>query len=361
MLINPSDLDDLSLGAVFLATGGGGDPYIPQLLCAQILRQYGPVSLMSVDDLADNAHVVSLGGVGAPTVGLELLPSIDESIIALEAYERLAGKKVDAVIAFEIGGANSLVPIMAAAMKGIPVVDGDGMGRALPEAQMMTYAINGACPTPAVSVDYAGNVTTFSSKDTPTYERHIRALTQASGGMLITVEHPMQGAFLKQSVIKGTVSFSIKLGKVLRANKGNALSLLAPLQAIFQDSVYGQCALLYSGKVTDYFSSVVNGFDVGKVIIESFDNTNEAMTINIKNEYLTAQIGQRLVASVPDLIVLVEYETSIPINAERLKYGQRVAVFGITCPAFFQSEKALKVVSPRNFGFDFTYVPLNSL
>ncbi|MFW8590693.1 DUF917 domain-containing protein [Glaciecola sp. 2405UD65-10] len=358
MLIKYTDLDDLSLGAVFLATGGGGDPYIPQLLCTQILKQYGPVTLLNVNELADDAHVISLGGVGAPTVGLELLPSIDESILALEAYEAYTGRTVDALIAFEIGGANSLVPIMAAAMKGIPLIDGDGMGRALPEAQMMTYAINGASPTPAVSLDYAGNVTCFSSKDTPTYERHIRALTQASGGMLISAEHPMRGDFLKQSVINGTVSFSMRLGKVLRENKGNAESLLEPLQAILDGSVYGACRLLYTGKVTDYASSIVNGFDVGKVVIESFSKDKPAMTVNIKNEYLSAHIGSELIISVPDLIVIVEYETSVPINAERLKYGQRVAVFGITCPEFFQSEKALKAVSPRCFGFDFDYSPL---
>ncbi|HBK17823.1 MAG TPA: DUF917 domain-containing protein, partial [Gammaproteobacteria bacterium] len=40
---------------------------------------------------------------------------------------------------------------------------GDGMGRALPEAQMMTYAIAGVAPTPAVGVDYAGNVVTFTA------------------------------------------------------------------------------------------------------------------------------------------------------------------------------------------------------
>ena len=38
--------------------------------------------------------------------------------------------------------------------------------------------------------------------------------------------------------------------------------------------------------------------------------------------------------------------------------GQRVAVFGIGCPAFYRSPEALAVVAPRCFGFDFDYRPL---
>lgn len=358
MFLDETQLDDLALGAVFLATGGGGDPYIPQLLAQAVLKKYGPVELIKVQDLDDDAHVITIGGVGAPTVGLELLASMDDNLDVLNAYETLTGKTVDAVISFEIGGANSLVPIMAAAAKGIPVVDGDGMGRALPEAQMMTYAIRGACPTPAVSLDYAGNITSFSAKDTHTYERHIRALTQASGGMLLTAEHPMTGKFLKSAIVEDTVSFSMQLGKVLRENRGSAESILSPLQNLFKGSVYGQCHLLYTGKVTDNKSSVVDGFDVGEATIEPFDSSQQALTVNIKNEYLVARVGEQVVASVPDLIVIVEYETSQPINAERLQYGQRVAVFAIGCPEFFRTPDALKVVSPRCFGFDFDYEPI---
>ena len=48
--------------------------------------------------------VVTLGGVGAPTVSLELLPSRDEPAETLRAFEKHVGRKADAVISFEIGG-----------------------------------------------------------------------------------------------------------------------------------------------------------------------------------------------------------------------------------------------------------------
>lgn len=359
--IDESHLDDLALGAVFLATGGGGDPYLPKLLTAETLKTYGPVRLISPNDLENDAHVVTLGGVGAPTVSLELLPSIDDSLNTLNAYESHTNKKVDALAAFEIGGGNSLIPLMAAAGKGIPIIDGDGMGRALPEAQMMTYAIFGAKPTPAVAYDYEGNITIFNSKTTETYERHIRSLALASGGMITTAEHPMSGEFVKRAIIPGTLSFSIKLGELLRTNKGNAEQLLAPLKTLFASSIYGECHLLYCGKVTDKATRIEGGFDIGEATICDFSHHQEAMKISIKNEFLVAFIGDRLVASVPDLIVLVDYESGSPINAERLRYGQRVAVFAVGCPQVYRTEAALRAAGPRCFGFDIDYVPIESM
>jgi hypothetical protein len=69
----------------------------------------------------------------------------------------------------------------------------------------------------------------------------------------------------------------------------------------------------------------------------------------------------KVVASVPDLITMVDHETSSPINSERVDYGQRVTIFGIGCPPHYRTERALKVVEPRAFGFDFVYMPIEKL
>lgn len=361
MRFDCDDLDDLALGSVFLATGGGGDPHVPKLIAQQALTHYGPVDIIAPEALDDEAWVVALGSVGAPTVGLELLPSLDEAAETLAAFEAHTGRQVDAIVSFEIGGGNSLIPLVAAAARGVPVVDGDGMGRALPEAQMMSYAIGGISPTPAVAYDYAGNIVTFSTSDTLVYERHIRSLAMAAGGMITTAEHPMTGAELKATVIPETLSFARDLGAVLRKHRGLAEDLFAPLQAAFAETIYGEVRLLHVGKVVDKQTRIVGGYDIGEAVIAPFERDGEACRVDIKNEYLLARQGDKIMASVPDLIVIVDYETSVPINAERLRYGQRVAVFAIGCPAFYRNETALNFVAPRCFGFDMDYVPLEQL
>jgi len=309
--IRTEHLDDLALGSVFLATGGGGDPYVPKLITAEALKTFGPVDLLSPGDVDDDAFIVPIGSVGAPTVSLELLPSVEDAARTLDAFEKYIGRKVK--------------------------------------------------PTPALAYDYAGNNATFETDTTETYERHIRAFSMAAGGMITAAEHTMTGRQLKDTVIPGTVSFSVVLGRLLREKRGQADTLLAPLQALFSSSIYGTCCLLYAGKVTDKTTRIIGGYDIGEATIEDFAQAEPPLSINIKNEYLLARQGDRIRASVPDLITIVDYETGTPINAERLRFGQRVAVFATGCPEFYRNQEALKVVEPRCFGFDIDYVPLESL
>ena len=359
--ISHEDIADLCAGSVFLATGGGGDPYVSQILVEQALRKHGAVDLVALADVPDDAFVVAIGEVGAPTVSLEQLPIGTECLDVVDRFEAWTGKKITHIVSFEVGGANSVVPLIAAAAKKIPLIDGDGMGRALPEAQMMTFAIEGVRPTPAVAVDYAGGATYFDTADTLLYERQIRNIAMAMGGMVFTAEHPMTAEEARRAIVPGTISFALEIGRALSGNYGNASHVEAPLKKLFDQSDYGSLKHLYTGKIVDINRKIVGGFDVGEATIESVGSNSPPMTLSIKNEFLVATVGGRVVASVPDLITMVDHETSSPINSERIHYGQRVTVFGIGCPPHYRTGRALKVVAPRSFGFDFDYVPIEKL
>lgn len=356
-----TDIADLCAGSVFLATGGGGDPYVSRILVEQSLRKYGSVDLVSLSDVPDDAFVVAIGEVGAPTVSLEQLPIGTECLDVVDRFEAWVGRKITHLVSFEVGGANSVIPLITAAAKKIPLIDGDGMGRALPEAQMMTFAIEGVCPSPAISVDYAGGTVYFDTKDTALYERQVRNIAMAMGGMIFTAEHPMTGVEAKRAIVPRTISFALELGRLLSENAGNAANIERPLAALFERSDYGIFKHLYTGKIVDIDRKVVGGFDIGEALIESVGGNEPPMRLSIKNEFLVATVGERVVASVPDLITMVDHETSTPINTERLHYGQRVTVFGIGCPSHYRTEKALAAVAPRVFGFDFDYRPIESL
>jgi len=359
--ITHTDIVDLCRGSVFLATGGGGDPYVSQILVQEALKKHGPVDLVPLSRVPDDAFVVAIGEVGAPTVSLEQLPIGDECLDVVDRFEEWVGRKISHIVSFEVGGANSVIPLIAAAAKNIPLIDGDGMGRALPEAQMMTFAIEGVRPTPAVAVDYAGGAVFFDTRDTLLYERQIRNIAMAMGGMVFTAEHPMTAEQARRAIVPGTISFALQVGRTLAENYGNAKHVEAPLKALFERSDYGVLKHLYTGKIVDINRKVVGGFDVGEAIIESVGSDRPPMTLSIKNEFLVATIGDKVVASVPDLITMVDHETSSPINSERVHYGQRVTVFGIGCPPHYRTERALEVVAPRAFGFDFDYQPIEKL
>ena len=66
-----TDLDAIEIGAAILGTGGGGNPYIGKLRCRLQLQQGRRIKVIPIDELRDDALVVSLGGIGAPVVGVE--------------------------------------------------------------------------------------------------------------------------------------------------------------------------------------------------------------------------------------------------------------------------------------------------
>ena len=143
-----SDLRDLARGAALLGTGGGGDPYVGRLLVEQGLAGTGRITMLAPDDLDDDAFVIPVALMGAPTVMVEKLPSGRETLTALRALERRLGRTADAIMPVECGGINSMIPLALATQTGLPVVDADGMGRAFPELQMETFGVYGvsACP-----------------------------------------------------------------------------------------------------------------------------------------------------------------------------------------------------------------------
>ena len=64
------------------------------------------------------------------------------------------------------------------------------------------------------------------------------------------------------------------------------------------------------------------------------------------------------VATVPDLICMVDLESGQPITTEVLRFGLRVAVIGLPCHPLLRTTEALAVIGPRAFGYEVDYRPL---
>jgi uncharacterized protein len=82
--------------------------------------------------------------------------------------------------------------------------------------------------------------------------------------------------------------------------------------------------------------------------------------IAFKNEYLVLEVDGTVVLTVPDLVTLVETDTATPITTEVVRPGLRVSVLGLRSTPLYQTPEALRIVGPRAFGYDLSYVPLGS-
>ena len=99
--LGEQEVEDIAMGAAVMASGGGGNPYVGILIAKQCVADNGPIPLLTLDELPDDARVAVSMGLGAPTVLVEKVPAGPEPVYALEALEREVGHTFDALIPSE--------------------------------------------------------------------------------------------------------------------------------------------------------------------------------------------------------------------------------------------------------------------
>ncbi|WP_159145918.1 DUF917 domain-containing protein, partial [Bacillus altitudinis] len=135
-----------------------------------------------------------------------------------------------------------------------------------------------------------------------------------------------------------------------------------PIDALaeaLRTTIYTHLRELFDGKVVDVERRTVDGFARGRATVQGTDGSE--LELRFQNENLVARRDGQLVAVVPDLICVLDAETAEPITTERLRFGQRVRVIGISTPDLMRTPEALAVFGPSCFGLDEPFVPVEDL
>jgi DUF917 family protein len=351
--ITADQLEDIALGAAVLGTGGGGNPYIGKLMARSTMARRGPVTLIGVEELADDDLVVPSAMMGAPTVMVEKIPRGEEIVNAFKALQAYLGQPVRATMSIEAGGLNSTTPFTVAAELGIPLVDADGMGRAFPEIQMVTCTLAGVSATPMAIADEKGNSAIIQTIDNRWTETFARTITVDMGCSAMIALYAMTGKQVKAACVAGTITKIEEIGRTIREAHAAHLD---PVEAVRR--VTGGY-LVWRGKVVDIARRTETGFARGETTIAgTHEYEGRSLRIAFQNEFLIARAGDEALVTVPDLITILDAETGEPITTEDLRYGFRVTVIGIPCDARWRTPEGLKLVGPAYFGYDVPFVPV---
>jgi len=317
-LLDPDSLRALARGCAVLGAGGGGDPYLGLLQALQATEDYG-----------------------------------DEGGRLREHLEFVTGGRVAALMAAEIGGSNGLLPVAWAARMGLPLVDADGMGRAFPEVPQVTMHLAGISPSPAVMTDERGNLIVFRAISGHWMERLERAAAVEFGGAASSTEFSFTAAQARGATVRNSVSLAVRIGEAVARAQGSPVDALIAEVNAFR---------LVTGKVSDVERRTTRGFVRGSVVVEGLgEDTGRLIRLELQNENLVALERGKLLASVPDLISVLDSETADAIVTERIRYGQRVTVIAFGCDPVWRTEQGIEVAGPRAFGYDFDYVPVEEL
>lgn len=387
--INETDLAYITIGCYILGTGGGGSPYSQMVRLRTQLRSGATVRVVSPTSLPDSALVGSGGGAGSPTVAIEKLAG-DEMVEAQRELYKLVGQTPTHMIAVEIGGANGLQGMMlgSSANMDVPAVDGDWMGRAYPTKWQTTPVVfdeRSPIWSPVVMSDGNGNVVTMPrAASDAAVERVMRAALSEMGSQVGFADPPVTGAEVKRWVVENTISQSWRIGRaVRRARDGNRIGEVAEMiveecgegaRVLWKGKVVGVERRLRKGHV--YGECVIEGMDVGRDVGDKASALEFKGRIKIpfKNENIAAirvsessSVGDEekerhedVLAIVPDLVAVIDAQNGEAIGTPEYRYGQLVAVIGITASDRWTStDRGIKLGGPEAFGFEhLRYQPL---
>ena len=343
---------DIAYGSTVLGTGGGGDPYLGTLAAIESARRHGPVRLADADELADDALVAFPFMVGSPLPFLEKL-SIGPELTRVHAgLERFLGRKIDAVMSAEVGGANSTLPMALAAQTGVPIVDGDLIGRAFPEIQLCVLTLHGIPASPVVLGDEHGNLVVVEAVSNHWGEALARSVSVCFGAICVAIAYPIDGRTAKTLTLRGTISWAEQVGAELRRAREQKRDGLAAVC----EATAGE--VIFRGKIIDVERRTQHGWAVGEArLAGSDDDAGHGLVLQFQNENLVAIKDGEIVASVPDLITVLNLETGTAVTTEQLRYGARVAVLGIACHPIWRTPEGLALAGPQHWSYEHEYTP----
>jgi len=368
-LANRQDCEDLVRGCTFYGTGGGGNPKLGLERLYEALdkgTEVGWVDLADVPDEAWTCTAFMMGSIApiSPETKREMerfgLPgetfatSVGDAIKELGEY---AGVEISALVPVELGGLNTVEPLIFGAKLGIPVVDGDYAGRAVPEEAQCTPYIYGKDSFPQASVDQWGNVIIIKKAYNPfMLERIGKYISVAAFVGCSLAGTLLEGSEMKEVVVEGTISKSLGLGRAIREAREQGGN---PVKAAVE---YTKGWLLFEGEVTEKEWEDRDGYMFGTTHIKGCGEFEEQkMDVWFENENMVSWLdGEPFVCS-PDLIVVVDRATGEGFTNTDLDAGHQVAVLGIKGLEIYRSERGLAAAGPRYFGFDIDYVPIEEI
>ena len=363
------DCEDLLEGALWMGTGGGGSYQEGYHLLKEVIQDGLSMGWVEPQDIPDDIWTVTVGlhGSIAPLsseikeeIHRKGLTEARDEWYVLKAVKELGsslGHDFKCVVPGELGPDSVAIPLAVGARLTIPVVDGDYIGRAVPEETQSTYCLYGKNSHLFAGVDRWGNrIFVKKAANTHFLERIAKMLAVASYGDIAVATTPLIAEEMKQIVVPGTLSQCLKIGRAIRHARDNGANPIdLPLEAI-------KGWRLFDGRVTRLETEDRDGYYYGTIYIEGEGaHQGQLLKVWFKNENQVTWLNGRPWVCSPDLVSLVYRENGRGIYNAELKEGDIITVIGMKGVEAFRSEAGLRLAGPRHFGFDIAYIPIEDL
>jgi len=356
------EVDDILVGATVLGCGGGGELAEGREELRRVYDAGRAVTLAAADDLADDAVVCTPYGVGGLVAGdwavYEGLARAAEhpGALAVRALAQHAGADIAALLTGELGGTSIADAFVPAALLGLPVVDADPVGRAVPELEQSLFFVHGLPIAPQAVVNEVGDtlVVTQVASDGRA-EALVRALAVASRNLVWVADHALPWRRVREAVIPGAIGWAGSVGRALR----EARAAQADVPTAVAEAAGG--GVRFRGRVCSHSWEEKDGFTWGETELagEGAD-AGAGYRLWFKNENLLSWRDGVPDVTCPDLVCCLSAFDGEPVTNPHHTVGAAVAVVGVPAAPVWDTERGLSVLGPRHFGFDLDHVPLRT-
>ncbi len=179
--------------------------------------------------------------------------------------------------------------------------------------------------------------------------------------------------------VSNTLSLAWRIGRAVARSRQNCTTHTVVEQIIDEIGGPSSAKVLFRGKIVGVERRLYKGHSYGEVVIqqakesdqEAEDTTPAVATggtvkIPFKNEniyveHLAEDGSTKYLATVPDLICILDTQTGLSLGVPEFRYGLIVTVLGLACsPRWTDTARGLEYGGPQAFGYDMPYEPLGT-
>lgn len=362
--INKETIEAAVLGGAVLGGGGGGWIEEGREL-ARFAVEQGFREILPIEDLPEDALLLTVSAVGAPSAGSAALKPLDY-VRAVELFLEKTGIKVGGLISSEIGGLGIVNGWVQSALLNIPVVDAPCNGRAHPLGLMGSMALHRDKDYVSFQAAVGGNkakgnrVEDFFKGSVQEISRLVREASIKAGGMVAVARNPVPAHYVKKNGAPGAIRMALRLGKIMlearrtldsekilkskktpdnksmpesrkmqESKKTQESKKHGPLEIIKEvvDHLGGNFQI--KARIDKINLRTEGGLDIGKLLLRGPKKNYE---LTFWNEYMTLEADGRRIATFPDLIMTFDSKTALPLLSAEIK--ENCEVFVIAAPSY---------------------------
>lgn len=343
--LNEENMRDIIWGATLMGGGGGGSISSGMMLLDSYKKDHPDetlsVEMIDAGDMPKGTYAAATAGMGAPAA----IAGVDFSAWAANAFAVLRdlaardGKKLGYNYPVELGGFSTFFPLLLSLKTGLPTVDCDGAGRAVPALETLLLNVND-CPTSPLGLANGDNdkitIELDNPLNAPTAEKIGRNISAAFGNMVGISGWLVNKEDIENRICTKTISLSQKIGAIMRRGEMPIDKRFEALSEILGMNV----KIICKGRVMDIQTNTHGGFDYGTMTVRDDRKgyNEEEFRITFQNENLVLNrlidgVAKPLM-TVPDLTCFYcidphgqgDAEPGMPLSNADARIGMEIAV-----------------------------------